>query len=219
MSTANANAPEERSSAPMTPCSEFIVRRRNPRWPASKSTPPMNSSTTGLIAREPTPPWTLAHTRFGLYPDAGVPWFAAAFGRDEGSSRGPEHRRLAPDVAKGVLSYLAATQATSVDPERDAGARQKSLGHQNRKGEMAQLTRSPPASTRGASIPRPSSFSSPLPSRAHGRCGVPQKRLPSIGSTASATSMVMASSSTPEKGSQACSTEGMEGLPGLRLSP
>ncbi|HET9100452.1 MAG TPA: amylo-alpha-1,6-glucosidase, partial [Acidobacteriaceae bacterium] len=78
----------------------------------------------------------LGQTEFGLYPYAGVPWFSTVFGRD-GMITALQLLWLAPDVARGVLSYLAATQATSVDPEREAEPGK--ILHEARSGEMAKL--------------------------------------------------------------------------------
>ena len=75
-----------------------------------------------------------SETPHGPYPYAGVPWFSTVFGRD-GLIAARQALWSTPSLARGVLGYLAATQADEDDPAREA--QPGKILHEMRRGEMA----------------------------------------------------------------------------------
>jgi len=73
-------------------------------------------------------------TQFGRFPYAGIPWYSAPFGRD-GLITALELLWVDPSLARGVLSFLANTQANRTDPQCEA--QPGKILHEARLGEMA----------------------------------------------------------------------------------
>lgn len=133
----DADPPAE--SASMCFFKDIRYARRELRYAASRaaSIATSNEIFNEAVRRSVSDLYMLVtETPEGPYPYAGIPWYSTAFGRDA-IITALQMLWLDPEIARGVLSYLAANQATEVDPSADAEPGK--ILHEVRRGEMAEL--------------------------------------------------------------------------------
>jgi len=138
-SNATALPAEEKASFEMPPWLDAAMESRRAELQAARDAEPVlrtsNSQFDEWLDRSLADLHMLAtQMPSGPYPYAGVPWFSTPFGRD-GIITALQCLWLAPELAAGVLRFLAATQADESDDAKDAEPGK--ILHETRGGEMA----------------------------------------------------------------------------------
>ena len=113
------------------------VEAAYPRWVAdSMSVRTDNTALNELLERSLTDMRMLCNRyRTGIYPTGGLPWFAVPFGRDP-LITSTMMLPVNPDLARGVLRYLAAHQGTRED--EDSEEQPGKILHEVRTGEVVE---------------------------------------------------------------------------------
>lgn len=131
------------SLPPMSFLAAYRDTRRTRRIATSRiaTVATSNQAFDELLCRATSDVYTLVTWgEHGPYPYAGIPWFNTVFGRD-GIITAMLLLWMDPEIARGVLRTLAATQADAVDPDSDA--QPGKILHEMRHGEMARLREVP----------------------------------------------------------------------------
>jgi glycogen debranching enzyme len=110
------------------------LRRSASRTAAVRTSTPILNEVLGRSAADLY--MLTTETEQGPVPYAGIPWYSTAFGRDAAITA-LEMLWFDARIAKGVLKFLAATQARVEDPTADAEPGK--IMHETRRGEMARL--------------------------------------------------------------------------------
>ena len=132
--TFDAQAPDGRSYFVLLRQAQRVRREMVDQTPTIETS---NAAFNEVIARAKSDlAMLVTDTDHGPYPYAGIPWFSAPFGRD-GIITALLTLWLEPRLARGVLTYLAALQATRIDPASDAEPGK--ILHERRFGELANL--------------------------------------------------------------------------------
>jgi glycogen debranching enzyme len=129
--------PDRREAAPYDDVLRGARRRMATASEARCSISSSNESFNRWVSRSTADlQMMITDTPFGLYPYAGIPWFSTPFGRD-GLITALELLWVDPGVSRGVLTFLAETQATGHSDAQDA--QPGKIVHEMRSGEMAAL--------------------------------------------------------------------------------
>src|SRR5438105_1875710 len=108
-----------------------------PRWSAECMSVRTDNAALNELLEQATADIKMLCSRYdtGIYPAAGLPWFAVPFGRDTLISS-TLLLHVNPDIARGVLRYLAKHQGTRVD--EDSEEEPGKILHEVRDGEVVE---------------------------------------------------------------------------------